>query len=121
MLSTGLFPHITPERVHCIKSLGSRSSAIARIYGLPRPWILVLGINPGYIIEVLEEKYTRLPPEKRLEVIIHELLHIPYTASGALRPHGKLVNNKRVRQLVRQLRKKKPVYNEIIRLLEETC
>ncbi|MEB3789008.1 MAG: metallopeptidase [Desulfurococcales archaeon] len=121
MLSTGLFPHITPEKIHCIRSLGSRSSAIARIYGLPRPWILVLGRNPGYIIEVLEEKYTRLSPEKRLEVIIHELLHIPYTASGALRPHGRLVNNRRVRKLVRQLRKKKPVYNEIIRLLEETC
>lgn len=94
------FSHIDPGRVHCVRSWGSRSRAIARIYGLPGPWVTVYG--PGYVIEVIGERFYRLPLEERVKTIIHELLHIPYTFSGGLRPHGRLVNGRRVYSLYRR-------------------
>ena len=37
---------------------------------------------------MLTQHYDPLPEEEKEKVIIHELLHIPKTFSGALRPHG---------------------------------
>ncbi len=95
------FKHIDPDKVYCLRSRGSKTRAIARIYGLPRPWVEVLG-SPGYIIEVVSERFDSLSLERRIKVVIHELLHIPYTFSGALRPHGRLVNERRVNKLYRR-------------------
>ncbi len=96
--------HVDPGLVRCVRSWGSSSRAIARIYGMPRAWIAALGWNPGYVIEVLHEKYDRLPPERKLEVLVHELLHIPKGMGGGLRPHGRLVNSRRVRMVIREIR-----------------
>ena len=93
------FSHIDLDRVRFIRSIGSRSSAIARIHGLPRIWRYVLDIEPIYIIEVISEKYDRLSIEEKVKIIIHELLHIPSRFSGGLRPHGKYVNNRIVNKL----------------------
>lgn len=103
ILESGILPHIDPERVYCVRSRGSRGRAAARIYGTPGPWVAVMGRNPGYVIEVVSEKFDKLPPREKLEILIHELLHIPKTFSGALRPHGKLVNGRKVAWLVRRL------------------
>ena len=97
------FGYIDLSRVHCVRSWGSRSLAIARIYGLPRAWIVALGVNPGYVIEVISERFDPLPGREKVAVLIHELLHIPRSFSGGLRPHGKLVNNRRVTSLLRLL------------------
>jgi len=94
--------HIDPSRIHCVRSVGARTRAIARIYGLPRPWI-VAGCEPGYVIEVVSEKFDALPCEEKIKTLIHELLHIPRGFSGGLRPHGRLVNGRRVYQLYRRL------------------
>jgi len=93
--------HVNIDRVKFIRSIGSRSSAIARIHGLPRIWRYVLSIEPMYIIEVISEKYDQLSTEEKVKIIIHELLHIPAKFSGGLRPHGKYVNYRIVNKLLR--------------------
>lgn len=93
-----VFSHIDPSRVHCVRSYGARTTAIARIYGTPRAWQAV-GKLPEYLIEVIAEKFYKLPATRRLEVVIHELLHIPKTFSGGLRPHGPQVNDQRVKAI----------------------
>ncbi len=95
------FGHVNIDRVKFIRSIGSRSSAVARIHGLPRIWRYVLNIEPMYIIEVISEKYDQLSTEEKVKIIIHELLHIPAKFSGGLRPHGKYVNYRIVNKLLR--------------------
>ena len=79
--------HIDPKGIYCFRSFGSKSKARARIWSLPRIWQMALGIKPGYCIEVLSEKFDKLSNDDKTKVLIHELLHIPKTFSGALLPH----------------------------------
>ncbi len=108
--------YIDYERVYCVASKGSKSRALARIHGLSIAWTIV-GVGPAYLIEVISERFTRLTPKEKLEVVIHELLHIPRTFSGALRPHGRLVNNRSVRRIVECL-ESKGAANTVESLLE---
>ncbi|BAA80561.1 hypothetical protein APE_1561 [Aeropyrum pernix K1] len=96
--------YIDVSRVYCVRSWGSRGRAYARIYGTPGAWAAALGYNPGYVIEVVSEKFDPLPLEEKVKVVIHELLHIPRTFSGGLRAHGPLVNGRRVAALYRRVR-----------------
>ena len=66
-----------------------------------------------YIIEVLSQHFDKLPEEEKEKVIIHELLHIPKTFSGALRPHGGKVpiNARTVGQLHKIYKEKKKELN----------
>ncbi len=105
ILAQGLFPHIRRERVKCLVSWNTKTRAIARIHGLSSAWIAA-GLEPGYVIEVVGERFYRQSREDKVKTIIHELLHIPYTFSGALRPHGRLVNGRRVNTLYRRLDKR---------------
>lgn len=100
--SCGELAHIDSSRVYCVASMGSRSRAVARIHGLSRAWAVV-GVGPAYLIEVVSEAFNRLGPRDKLRVIIHELLHIPKTFSGALRPHGRHVNEAEVSRIVKCL------------------
>ena len=79
--------HIDSERVICMRTSGSKSDALARIYSFERIWQKALSLKPYYIIEVLSQKYDKLPDEEKEKTIIHELLHVPKTFSGALVPH----------------------------------
>ena len=110
--------YIDPERIHCVRSNGSRSRAIARIYGLPRAWIVALGWNPGYVIEVISEKFDKLSGGEKVKVLIHELLHIPRTFSGGLRPHGTHVNSREVSRIFRVLQDR-GVINSILEVIRE--
>ena len=99
------FSNIRLEKVYCVRSYKARTRAIARIYGLPRPWI-VAGLEPGYVIEVVSERFYSLPCRERVGVLIHELLHIPRGFTGGLRKHGELVNSRVERRLLSKLDKK---------------
>ncbi len=81
------FGHVDMARVHCRRSFGSTSRAYARIWELPTIWQGALGVRPQYVIEVLAEHFDPVGEEERTKVLIHELLHIPSTFSGALRGH----------------------------------
>ena len=81
------FTHVDPSRIFCVRGYGSTSEAWARIWGLPTLWQQVLGTRPAYVVEIIEPEFSRLPPGEQDRVLIHELLHIPRTFSGAIRPH----------------------------------
>lgn len=102
------FKYINPERVYCYVSTGAKTRAYARIWGLGRIFQQALEIKPAYVIEVISEKFNRLTHEQREMVLIHELLHIPKSFSGALVPHRHKggVNDKVVREVYYQMKKK---------------
>ncbi|MCK4328128.1 MAG: metallopeptidase [Candidatus Diapherotrites archaeon] len=80
--------HVRPNRVFCVRGEGSKSRAVARIWSLPRVFQQCLEIEAAYVIEVMDKKWDRLSDEEKEKTIIHELLHIPKTFSGALVPHS---------------------------------
>ena len=97
--------HIDPARLVCFRSTGSSSRARARIWSLPRVWQLALKIPAHYVIEVLAEKFDHLSIDDQKRVLIHELMHIPKSFSGALVPHhGRFhaIDHRTVEQLFRQ-------------------
>lgn len=79
--------HIDPSQIHCVRSHGSVSRAIARIWSLPRIWRQVLKIQPQYVIEVVSHYYDKLKDAEKKKTLIHELMHIPKNFSGALVSH----------------------------------
>ena len=81
------FGYINARQVVGVRSWGSKSRARARIWAFPTIWQEALGMRPHYVIEVLSEKFDHLSYEDQKKILIHDLLHIPKTFSGALRPH----------------------------------
>ena len=81
------FTHVDASRIFCVRGYGSTSEAWARIWGLPTLWQQVLGIRPAYVVEIIEPEFSQLPAAEQDRILIHELLHIPRTFSGAIRPH----------------------------------
>ncbi|HKC04887.1 MAG TPA: putative metallopeptidase [Patescibacteria group bacterium] len=75
------------ERLFFYRSNYSKARAYARTWGLPALWQRSLGVEPGYIIEVLSEYFDKLDERNQDKVILHELTHIPHNFSGALVPH----------------------------------
>ncbi len=81
------FTYMDSKRIHCIRSFDAKTRAYARIWGMSRLFHEVVGIKPNYIIEVISKKFDKLPPREQIKTLIHELMHIPKTFSGALLPH----------------------------------
>jgi len=86
--------YIDVNRIKILYSFGSESSAYARIHGISRVLQIALDTKPIYVIELISENFNSLRKEDKIKVLIHELLHIPKTFSGALRAHGRYVNQK---------------------------
>jgi len=82
------FDHMVAQHIYCVRSEGSTARAYARIWGLSRIFQETAGYPPTYVIEVLSKHYDKLPPLEQKKVLIHELLHIPKTFSGALKSHS---------------------------------
>jgi predicted metallopeptidase len=102
--------YINPKQIVCFRSLGSSSRARARIWSLPRIWQQALDVPAHYAIEILSENFDSLSKKEKAKTLIHELLHVPKTFSGALRPHrtGTFVLNQRaVNKLYQEYEKSK--------------
>lgn len=79
--------YISPKNIYSFRSSGSSSRATARIWSLPTIWQQALNTQAAYCLEVLSERFDKLKSDDQERVLIHELLHIPKTFSGALVPH----------------------------------
>lgn len=101
------FNHIDPRRVHCIRSYDAKTRAYARIWGMSRLFKEVAGIEPHYIIEVISKKFDKLSEREQIKTLIHELMHIPKTFSGALLSHrGRYhrINDREVEKILRMIK-----------------
>lgn len=87
ILSVIDMPYIKLDRVFCYRTYGSKARAYARTWGFPKIFQQALHVEPAYVIEVLSRHYDSLDEDKKIKVLIHELLHIPKNFSGALVPH----------------------------------
>jgi len=88
MIDVLRFDHVDPERVHCVRSRGSKAkNTIARIHGLGRIWQEALSMEPTYILEIIHEQFDYYPREAQDRTLIHELMHIPQGFRGGFRHH----------------------------------
>lgn len=100
--------HVNPKRLVCFRSFNSSSRARARIWSLPKVWQMALHVPAHYVVEVLSEKFDKLSKDDKTRVLIHELMHIPKSFSGALVPHrGRFhaIDHRTVEQLFNQYQK----------------
>ncbi|MEM5792906.1 MAG: putative metallopeptidase [Candidatus Aenigmatarchaeota archaeon] len=107
--------HIDRKRIICMRSFGSKSKAIARIWSMPRIWQKALGIKSHYVIEVISERFDKLNEEEKEKVLIHEMMHIPKTFSGALVPHrcfGKRIDNRSVEKIYQEYKRRLKEFNK---------
>jgi predicted metallopeptidase len=79
--------HLNQHRIICMRSFDSKAQAYARIWSFPQMWQAALDISTFYVIEVLAQHFDKLEQEKKEQTLMHELLHIPKTFSGALLDH----------------------------------
>lgn len=97
--------YIDAARIHCVRVWGSRANALARIWGLPPIFQDALRLRAHYVIEFMVPTFDRLPREEQDRVIIHELLHIPRSFSGGIRPERSpslSINTRTVERYYRQ-------------------
>ena len=97
--------YVDPARIRCVRVEGSRANALARIWGLPPVFQDALDLEPHYVIEFMVPAFDRLSRQEQDRVIIHELLHIPRTFSGGIRPERSpslSINNRTVERYYRQ-------------------
>lgn len=101
------FDHVIAVRIHCIRSFDAKTRAYARIWGMAKLFSEVAGIPPNYIIEVNAKKFDKLNDRDQIKTLIHELMHIPKTFSGALLshrgPHHR-INDREVEKILKSLR-----------------
>ena len=100
------FTHIKPNQIYCIRSFDANTRAIARIWGMAKIFHEVVGIKPSYIIEVNAKRFDKMNERDKMKTLIHELMHIPKTFSGALLSHrGRYhrINDWEVEKILKQL------------------
>ena len=97
---------IRKERLFFARSVGSQSrTIIARCHSMGRVW-KAAGIPITYLIEVVSERYDKLPEDEKVKTIIHELLHIPKSFGGGFRHHD-YVSDARVDMLYKRFVEKR--------------
>ena len=102
------FTHIKKRQVYCIRSFDAKTRAYARIWGMAKLFKEVAGLEPHYIIEVNAKRFDKLSEKDQVKTLIHELMHIPKTFSGALLshrgPHHR-INDREVEKLLKTLKR----------------
>ncbi|HZX34137.1 MAG TPA: putative metallopeptidase [archaeon] len=104
------YSYVVPEKLSVVKSRGSKTRrTIARIHSIGKVMMLGMGHKKSfYVIELITEKFDRLPEKDKIETIIHELMHIPKTFGGGFRHHD-LVCSRNVKiELERYLNMERP-------------
>jgi predicted metallopeptidase len=100
------FQHVNVNQIFCIRSFDAQTRAIARIWGMSKLFSEVAGIKPTYIIEVNAKRYDKQSEREKIKTLIHELMHIPKTFSGALLshrgPHHR-INDREVERILKNL------------------
>lgn len=102
------FTHIKLNQIWCIRSFDANTRAIARIWGMAKLFHEVVGIKPNYIIEVNAKRFDKMSDRDKIKTLIHELMHIPKTFSGALLSHrGRYheINDREVERILERLEK----------------
>jgi len=95
-ISKVLFPHVKLERIKCYRSYGTSSrGTIARCHALGKLMQKALDVGAFYCLEFISERFDRLSLSDQTKVIIHELMHIPFTFGGGFKHHD-VVNAKSV-------------------------
>jgi predicted metallopeptidase len=100
------FTHIKVNNIYCIRSFDANTRAVARIWGMAKLFHEVIGIEPNYIIEVNAKRFDKMGDRDKIKTLIHELMHIPKTFSGALLPHrGRYheISDREVEKIIRSL------------------
>jgi len=98
-ISRILFPHVNILRVRCFRSFGTSSrGTIARCHALGKLMQKALGIKAVYVLEFLSERFDKMSEEEKTKVIIHELMHIPFTFGGGFKHHN-VVTNRNVNKM----------------------
>jgi|SRR3989338_2772606 len=101
------YTHIKVNNIHCIRSFDAKTRAYARIWGMAKLFKEVVGIEPHYIIEVVSKRFDKLDQREQIKTLIHELMHIPKTFSGALLshrgPHHR-INDREVEKILQSLK-----------------
>jgi len=84
--------HVLLEHVAFIRSTDSKARrTLARCHALGKAMQIGMGRKKGfYLIEVISEKFDKLPDDEQLKVIIHELMHIPKSFGGGFIHHDKV-------------------------------
>lgn len=133
IVKTMNWDHVDFNHLGFLRSRGSTTrGTIARCHALGKAMQLAMGRPKGfYLIEVISEKFDRLPKIEQTKTIIHELMHIPKTFGGGFIHHDK-VHERSVRVAFDQYQnlKRKNVFSmlntpveknneETIRLVEE--
>ncbi len=102
------FTHIKPNQIWCIRSFDAKTRAYARIWGMSRLFHEVAGLPPTYIIEIINQHFEKLSDREKIKTLIHELMHIPKTFSGALLshrgPHHE-INDREVEKIIKKIEK----------------
>lgn len=80
--------HVRLSGVYTIRSRGSGSrGTIGRCHALGKIWQHAMGMNAAYIIEVISERFDKMSFEEQDRVLIHELMHIPFSFGGGFKHH----------------------------------
>lgn len=96
--------HVDMSRVFCIRSFGSNApSIIARCYALGKIWQKVLDCKAAYIVEVISERFDKLPKDEQTRTLIHEIMHIPKSFGGGFKHHD-FVTRKNIEKIYNVLR-----------------
>lgn len=102
------YTHIDATRIHCIRSFDAKTRAYARIWGMSKLFFEMAGIKANYIIEVVAKRFDKLSEREKIKTLIHELMHIPKTFSGALLSHRgphHAINDREVEKIIRKIEK----------------
>jgi predicted metallopeptidase len=100
--------HVQIDSVAFLRSYGSTSRrTIARCHALGKAMQIGMGRTTGfYLVEVIAERFDRMPTEEKTKTIIHELMHIPSTFGGGFKHHH-IVNERSVELAFREYKKRK--------------